>query len=51
MFVQFHSVNVCFLLQGNIGSTPGGLPFLEEEDLIKYIVGMAERSKILSLKG
>ncbi|KAF9327607.1 hypothetical protein BG006_009105 [Podila minutissima] len=36
---------------GNIGSTPGGLPFLEEEDLIKYIVGMAERSKILSLKG
>lgn len=37
--------------QGNIGSTPGGLPFLEEEDLIKYIVGMAERSKILSLKG
>ncbi|KAF9182652.1 hypothetical protein BGZ50_004785 [Haplosporangium sp. Z 11] len=36
---------------GNIGSTVGGLPFLEEEDLIKYIVGMAERSKILSLKG
>ncbi|KAF9928127.1 hypothetical protein FBU30_002629 [Linnemannia zychae] len=36
---------------GNIGSTPGGLPFLEDEDLIKYIVGMAERSKILSIKG
>ncbi|KAF8934324.1 hypothetical protein BGZ58_005786 [Dissophora ornata] len=36
---------------GNIGSTVGGLPFLEEEDLIKYIVGMAERSKVLSLKG
>ncbi|KAG0211914.1 hypothetical protein BGX28_007196 [Mortierella sp. GBA30] len=36
---------------GNIGSTTGGLPFLEEEDLIKYIVGMAERSKVLSLKG
>ncbi|KAG0262939.1 hypothetical protein BG011_009535 [Mortierella polycephala] len=25
---------------GNIGSTVGGLPFLEEEDLIKYIVGL-----------
>ncbi|KAF9918100.1 hypothetical protein BX616_010197 [Lobosporangium transversale] len=36
---------------GNIGSTTRGLPFLEEEDLIKYIVGMAERSKVLSLKG
>ncbi|GJJ68152.1 rapamycin-insensitive companion of mTOR [Entomortierella parvispora] len=36
---------------GNIGSTVGGLPFLEEEALIKYIVGMAERSKVLSLKG
>ncbi|KAG0275117.1 hypothetical protein BGZ95_009172, partial [Linnemannia exigua] len=36
---------------GNIGSTPGGLPFLEDEDLIKYIVGMAERSKVLSIKG
>ncbi|KAF9959695.1 hypothetical protein BGZ70_008784 [Mortierella alpina] len=39
------------LKSGNIGSTTGGLPFLEEEDLIKYIVGMAERSKVLSLKG
>ncbi|KAK3821257.1 MAG: Rapamycin-insensitive companion of mTOR, N-term-domain-containing protein [Benniella sp.] len=36
---------------GNIGSTEGGLPFLEKEDLIKYIVGIAERSKVLSLKG
>ncbi|KAF9114243.1 hypothetical protein BGX27_011369 [Mortierella sp. AM989] len=36
---------------GHIGSTVGGLPFLEDEDLIKYIVGMAERSKVLSLKG
>ncbi|KAG0211245.1 hypothetical protein BGX33_004424 [Mortierella sp. NVP41] len=36
---------------GNIGSTSGGLPFLEDEDLIKYIVGMAERSKVLSIKG
>ncbi|KAF9434712.1 hypothetical protein BGZ76_007560 [Entomortierella beljakovae] len=35
---------------GHIGSTVGGLPFLEDEDLIKYIVGMAERSKILSVK-
>ncbi|KAF9976709.1 hypothetical protein BGZ73_008016 [Actinomortierella ambigua] len=36
---------------GNVGSTTGGLPFLEREDLFKYIVGMAERSKVHSLKG
>ncbi|KAF9580285.1 hypothetical protein BGW38_003131, partial [Lunasporangiospora selenospora] len=36
---------------GHIGSTTGGMPFLEDEDLIKYIVGMAERSKVLSIKG
>jgi rapamycin-insensitive companion of mTOR len=36
---------------GNIGATKNGLPFLEEEDIVKDIVSMAESSDILSLKG
>ncbi|RCI05307.1 hypothetical protein CU098_010819 [Rhizopus stolonifer] len=36
---------------GNIGATKNGLPFLEEEDIVKDIVSMAENSEILSLKG
>jgi hypothetical protein len=36
---------------GNIGATKNGLPFLEEEDVVKDIVAMAENSDILSLKG
>ncbi|KAI9307439.1 Rapamycin-insensitive companion of mTOR, N-term-domain-containing protein [Cunninghamella echinulata] len=36
---------------GNIGATRNGLPFLEEEDIVKDIVYMAENSEVLSLKG
>ncbi|KAI9257881.1 Rapamycin-insensitive companion of mTOR, middle domain-containing protein [Sporodiniella umbellata] len=36
---------------GNIGATKNGLPFLEEEDIVKDIVHLAENSQILSLKG
>jgi rapamycin-insensitive companion of mTOR len=36
---------------GNIGSTRNGLPFLEEEDIVKDIINMAEKSDIISLKG
>ncbi|KAI7903798.1 Rapamycin-insensitive companion of mTOR, N-term-domain-containing protein [Cokeromyces recurvatus] len=36
---------------GNIGATKNGLPFLEEEDIVKDIIEMAEGSEILSLKG
>lgn len=36
---------------GNIGATKNGLPFLEEEDIVKDIINMAESSDILSLKG
>ncbi|ORX62115.1 hypothetical protein DM01DRAFT_1298682 [Hesseltinella vesiculosa] len=36
---------------GNIGSTRNGLPFLEEEEIVKDIVFMAEHCEILSLKG
>jgi hypothetical protein len=36
---------------GNIGATKNGLPFLEEEDVVKDIISLAESSEILSLKG
>ncbi|KAM3580575.1 hypothetical protein VKS41_007236 [Umbelopsis sp. WA50703] len=36
---------------GNIGATRNGLPFLEEEDIVKDIVNMAEKCDVLSLKG
>ncbi|GBC19604.2 hypothetical protein RIR_jg41870.t1 [Rhizophagus irregularis DAOM 181602=DAOM 197198] len=36
---------------GNIGSSKSGLQFLEEEDIIKDIVFIAENSSVLSLKG
>ncbi|KAG0172866.1 hypothetical protein DFQ28_009870 [Apophysomyces sp. BC1034] len=36
---------------GNIGATKNGLPFLEEEDIVKDIVFLAENSEVLSLKG
>ncbi|ORY28003.1 Rapamycin-insensitive companion of mTOR, middle domain-domain-containing protein [Naematelia encephala] len=36
---------------GNIGSTSGGLPFLEEEEIIEVIVEIAERSPVLTMKG
>lgn len=36
---------------GNIGATKDGLPFLEEEDIIKDIADMAENSEILTIKG
>ncbi|CAG8523548.1 7861_t:CDS:10 [Ambispora leptoticha] len=36
---------------GNIGASKSGLPFLEEEDIIKDIVKIAQESEVLSLKG
>ncbi|ORX85670.1 hypothetical protein BCR32DRAFT_229549 [Anaeromyces robustus] len=36
---------------GNIGSSMSGITFLLEEDIIKNIVEIAEKSKVLTLKG
>ncbi|CCO31383.1 Protein ste16 [Rhizoctonia solani AG-1 IB] len=36
---------------GNIGATTGGLPFLEEEDIIRDIVDIASKSEVLSVRG
>jgi hypothetical protein len=37
--------------QGNIGSTEGGLPFLEDEEIVEIIVEIAEQSPVLIMKG
>lgn len=36
---------------GNIGATEGGLPLLEEEEIIPAIMDIAERSLVLSVRG
>ncbi|THH20076.1 hypothetical protein EW146_g1188 [Bondarzewia mesenterica] len=36
---------------GNIGSSAGGLPFLEEEEIIPVILDIAEQSLVLSVRG
>ncbi|KZT18431.1 hypothetical protein NEOLEDRAFT_1125374 [Neolentinus lepideus HHB14362 ss-1] len=36
---------------GNIGATEGGLPFLEEEEIIPTILEIAEKSPVLSVRG
>lgn len=47
----FQQLKAVLWAVGNIGSTKNGLPFLEEEDIIKDIVTIAENSEVLSLKG
>ncbi|KAI9321769.1 Rapamycin-insensitive companion of mTOR, middle domain-containing protein [Dichotomocladium elegans] len=47
----FQQLKAVLWAVGNIGSTRNGLPFLEEEDIVKDIVWIAEHSEVLSLKG
>jgi hypothetical protein len=37
--------------QGNIGATEGGLPFLEDEDIIPDLIRISEESQVLSIRG
>jgi hypothetical protein len=46
--VPRHRLNLC---QGNIGAADGGLPFLEEEEIVEQIVEIAEGSSVLSIRG
>lgn len=45
--------NACHarVFQGSIGTTSGGFPFLENEDLLETIVEIAENSPVLSVRG
>lgn len=38
-------------IQGNIGATECGLPFMEEEELIPTIANIARKSEVLSIRG
>ena len=46
-----HCWMIVLIQQGNIGSSRKGLPFLEEENVVKDIIEIAETSPILSLRG
>ncbi|TXT05984.1 hypothetical protein VHUM_03745 [Vanrija humicola] len=45
------SVKSALWVLGNIGSTEGGLAFLEDEEIIEVIIEIAEKSPVLMLKG
>ncbi|KAI7853777.1 Rapamycin-insensitive companion of mTOR, middle domain-containing protein [Circinella umbellata] len=47
----FQQLKAVLWAVGSIGATKNGLPFLEEEDIVKDIVHIAESSEVLSLKG
>ena len=42
---------VSLLTQLDIGATEGGLPFLEEEEIIPVILEIAEQSSVPSVRG
>lgn len=44
-------VKGCLWAVGNVGSMELGAPFLENSDVVKWIVQIAERSEVLSLRG
>ncbi|KAI9498276.1 Rapamycin-insensitive companion of mTOR, middle domain-containing protein [Zychaea mexicana] len=47
----FQQLKAVLWAVGSIGATKNGLPFLEEEDIVKDITQIAENSEVLSLKG
>ncbi len=44
-------VKGCLWAVGNVGSMDLGAPFLEETDVVKHIIDIAERSEVLTMKG
>ncbi|PSN67157.1 hypothetical protein BS50DRAFT_573900 [Corynespora cassiicola Philippines] len=44
-------VKGCLWAVGNVGSMELGAPFLESSDVVKWIVQIAERSEVMSLRG
>jgi len=39
------------VVQGNIGATEKGIPFLEDDDIIPMIIDIASNSPVLSVRG
>ena len=44
-------VKGCLWAVGNVGSMELGAPFLEQTDVVKYIVQIAEKSQVMTLRG
>jgi hypothetical protein len=44
-------VKGCLWAVGNVGSMELGAPFLERTDVVKYVVMIAEESKVMTLRG
>jgi len=44
-------VKGCLWAVGNVGSMELGAPFLERTDIVKYIVQIAEQSRVMTLRG
>jgi hypothetical protein len=44
-------VKGCLWAVGNVGSMELGAPFLEHTDVVKYVVQIAERSQVMTLRG
>ncbi|KAF2843314.1 hypothetical protein M501DRAFT_994203 [Patellaria atrata CBS 101060] len=44
-------VKGCLWAVGNVGSMELGAPFLEQSDVVKWIVAIAEKSEVMTLRG
>jgi hypothetical protein len=51
LFVTMQEFYRCCHPQGNIGAASGGLPFLEEAEILPIILEIAEQSLVLSVRG
>jgi rapamycin-insensitive companion of mTOR len=47
----YRLLHLIYRPQGNVGATEGGLPFLEEEEIIPAVLEIAEKSPIPSIRG
>lgn len=49
--VTIHQLKSAIWAVGHIGSTAGGLPLLEDDEIVEHIVNIAEQSQVLSVRG
>lgn len=49
--IIIHQLKSAVWAVGHIGSTEGGVPILEDDEIVEYIVDLAEQSAVLSVRG
>lgn len=49
--ITIHQLKSAIWAVGHIGSTAGGLPLLEDDEIVEHIVNIAEQSPVLSVRG